>query len=171
MSKLTPVLASLVISLSWGHGQEITVKVFNPTDKYPASYSAEYAGKPVIYEFMKPLILQLQQEKPSDFISAADATKTLKWRLQHFTIISGDVVAVNFTEGHVDVIGIFVRDVDEKQWKLATEVGGHFRTRVYDERTGEPKSGEDGADQPATAPESKAEDKEKTKQESEVRSQ
>jgi hypothetical protein len=144
MNKLLLISISLLIFISRGHGQEITAKVFNPTDKYPASYSVEYAGKPVIYDFMKPLILQLQQDKPSDFISAGDANGTLKWRLQHFTIISGDVVAVNFTEGHVDVIGIFVRDFKEKRWKLATEFGGIFKTRFYDEVTGEPKSGESG---------------------------
>ncbi len=139
MCKLIPLIVSVVISSSSSHGQEITAKVFNPTDVYPPSYSPELAGKPVIYDFMKPLILQLQQAKPGDFISAAGAKDTLKWRLQHFTIISGDIVAVKFTEGHIDVIGIFTRNTAKKQWELATEVGGRFKTRIYDEITGESK--------------------------------
>ena len=139
MHKLSQVFIGLVISCSSSPGQEITVKVFNPTDVYPPSYSPEFAGKPVIYDFMKPLILQLQQAKPGDFISAAGAKDTLKWRLQHFTIISAEVVAVKFTEGHVIVIGIFTHNTTKKQWELATEVGGQFKTKIYDEITGQPK--------------------------------
>jgi hypothetical protein len=120
-------------------GQEITAKVFNPTDVYPATYSPELAGKPVIYDSMKPLIRKLQDPKESDFISAGDASPNLKWRLQHFTIISGDVAAVNFTEGHVEVIGVFVRNHAKKQWELTTEVGGRFKTRVYADEPADPK--------------------------------
>lgn len=95
----------------------------------------------MIYDFIKPLILQLQEPKNSDFISAAGAGPTLKWRLQNFTIISGDVVAANFSEGHIEVIGIFVRNTAKKQWELSTEVGGSFKIQVYDEHTGKPKEG------------------------------
>ena len=152
---LSVVFAALT-SLGWG--QEIKAKVFNPTDVYPSSYSPELAGKPVIYEFMKPLILQLQEPKDSDFISAAGAGATLKWRLQNFTIVSEDVVAANFTEGHIDVIGIFVRNTAKKQWELSTEVGGRFKVQVYEEQTGKPKEGEyAGTRQPATRPRSKSE--------------
>jgi hypothetical protein len=131
---LTFVLSNL---LAWG--QDITAKVFNPTDVYPATYSPGLAGKPVIYDSMKPLIQKLQDPKDSDFISAAGAAPNLKWRLQHFTIISEDVAAVNFTEGHVDTIGIYVRNRAKKQWELKTEVGGHFKTRVYTDEPTDPK--------------------------------
>jgi hypothetical protein len=120
-------------------GQEITAKVFNPTDVYQATHSPELAAKPVIYDSMKPLIWKLQDTKDSDFISAGDASANLKWWLQHFTIISEDVAAVNFTEGHVDVIGVFVRNHAKKQWELTTEVGGRFKTRVYADEPADPK--------------------------------
>ena len=131
MRYLTPTFAAYMLSGFLALGQDITAKVFNPSDVYPATYSPELVGKPVIYDSMKPLIRKLQEPQDSDFISATDATAKLKWRLQHFTIISGDVAAANFTEGHVDVIGIFVRNHAKKQWEVTTEVGGRFKVRVY----------------------------------------
>jgi hypothetical protein len=44
---------------STAHGQEITAKVYNPSDVHPSTDSPELAGKPVIYEEMKPLIRKL----------------------------------------------------------------------------------------------------------------
>jgi len=134
-------LGFVVFSLSgfMAFGQEITAKVFNPTDVYPPTDSPELAGKPVVYDSMKPLIRMLQDPKDSDFISAGDASANLKWRLQHFTILSGDVAAVNFSEGHVDVIGVFVRNHARKQWELTTEAGGRFKTRVYADEPTDPK--------------------------------
>jgi hypothetical protein len=131
MNHLNLGFVAFSLSSFMAFGQEITAKVFNPTDVYPATFSPELAGKPVIYDSMKPLIRKLQDPKNSDFISGGDASTNLKWRLQHFTIISGDVAAVNFTEGHVDVIGVFVRNHAKNQWELTTEVGGRFKTRVY----------------------------------------
>ena len=171
MHKHLSLIIGLAALASPGLGQEITAKVFNPTDVYPPSYSPEFAGKPVIYDFIKPLILQLQEPKDGDFISAAGAGAALKWRLQNFTIVSGDVVAANFTEGHIDVIGIFVRNTAKKQWELSTEVGGHFKVHVYDEQTGKPKEGEQaGTRQPATRPQSKSEASQKSQPESKGRS-
>ncbi len=123
----------VVLSLSSliAFGQDITAKVFNPADVYPSTYSPELAGKPVIYDSMKPLIRKLQDPKGGDFIAADGAGPKLNWRLQHFTIISGEVAAANFTEGHVEVIGVFVRNPAKKQWELTTQVGGRFKIRVY----------------------------------------
>ena len=146
MHKLLPLIIVLATFALPSSGQDITAKVFNPTDVYPPSYSPELAGKPVIYDFIKPLILHFQEPKNSDFISATGAGANLKWRLQNFTIISGDIVAANFTEGHIDVIGVFVRNTAKKQWELSTEVGGRFVTRIYDEPTGKPKQGEQSVD-------------------------
>ena len=139
MKHLTLGIAAFSLSSLIAFGQEITAKVFNPADMYPATYSPERARKPVIYDSMKPLIRKVQEPKVSDFIAADGATPNLKWHLQHFTIISGDVAAVNFTEGHVDVIGIFVRNHAKKQWELTTEVGGRFKTRVYVDAPAEQK--------------------------------
>ena len=168
-------LTLLIISFALGasiRAEEITAKVYNPSDVYPESYSKEYAGKPVIYDFIKPLILTMQEAQSSDFISSSDATPSLQWRLQHLIIVSGDIVSVRFSEGHADVIGIFVRNNEKKQWELKTEIGGTFKFRVFSETTGNPKLGEQGgADQPATAPESKSKGKEKPKPESEGRPQ
>ncbi len=139
MNHLNLGFVAFSLSCFVAFGQEITAKVFNPNDVYPATYSPELAGMPVIYDSMKPLIRKLQDPKDSDFISAGDASTNLKWRLQHFTIISGDVAAVNFTEGHVDVIGVFVRNHAKKQWELTTEVGGRFKTREYADEPKDPK--------------------------------
>ena len=118
-----------------------------------------------------PLILHLQEPKDGDFISAAGAGAALKWRLQNLTIVSGDVVAASFTEGHIDVIGIFVRNTAKKQWELSTEVGGRFKVQVYDEQTGKPKDGvEAGTGQPAARPLSKPEGSQKPQPGSEGRS-
>jgi hypothetical protein len=171
MHKHLSLIIALAALASPVFGQEIAAKVFNPTDVYPPSYSPEFAGKPVIYDFVKPLILQLQEPKDNDFISAGGAKATLNWRLQIFIIVSGDVVAANFTEGHIEVIGIFVRNTAKKQWELSTEVGGRFKVHVYDEQTGKPKEGEQaGTGQPATRPESKSEGSDKPQPESEGRS-
>lgn len=139
MKHLTVGFVVLSLSSLIALGQDITAKVFNPADIYPATYSPELAGKPVIYDSMKPLIRKLQDPMVSDFIAADGAGPKLMWRLQHFTIISGDVAAANFTEGHVDVIGIFVRNHLKKQWELTTEVGGRFKTRVYADEPTESK--------------------------------
>lgn len=146
--------------------------VYNPSDIYPPSYSKEYAGKPVIYDFVKPLILAMQKPKDEDFISSPGATRNLKWRLEHFIIISGDIVSARFSEGHVEVIGVFVRNAKGKQWELRTEVGGIFKYRVFDEVTGEPKQeGEqEGAGQPATRPVDESKGGDKPQPESEGRS-
>jgi len=150
MHRLTLLIISVALGTSIG-AEEITAKVYNPSDVYPETYSKEYAGKPVIYDFIKPLILTMQEAQSSDFISSSDATPTLKWRLQHLIIVSGDIVSLRFSEGHSDVIGVFVRNSTKKQWELKTEVGGTFKFRVFDEATGKPKLGEQvGAHQPAT---------------------
>ncbi len=139
MKHLTVGFVVLSLSSVIALGQDITAKVFNPADVYPATYSPEHAGKPVIYDSMKPLIRKLQDPLVSDFITAGGATPNLKWRLQHFTIISGEVAAANFTKGHVEVIGIFVRNHPKKQWESTTEIGGRFRTRVYADEPTESK--------------------------------
>jgi len=139
MHKITLLIITLFAFTRVSNCQDIKVKVFNPSDEYPSTYSPEFAGKPMIYDFVKPLVLELQQPKDSDFISAAGAGANLKWRLESVTIISPDLVAVSFTEGHVIVIGVFVRNTVKNEWELSTEVGGHFATRVYDEVTGESK--------------------------------
>jgi hypothetical protein len=118
---------------------EFTVKVFNPSDESPRASPDGVVSKPVVYDHMKPLIRHLQEVKPPDFIKAAGAKETLSWRIQHINIISENVLAAKFTEGHIEVIGIFVHNAEKDQWDLATEIGGSFKTKVYDETTGEPK--------------------------------
>ena len=63
MHKLLPLIIALATFALPSSGQDITAKVFNPTDVYPPSYSPELAGKPVIYDFIKPLILHFQEPK------------------------------------------------------------------------------------------------------------
>ena len=152
MYRLILIFISAALAMP-SSAEEITAEVYNPSDLYPESYSEKYAGKPVIYDFIKPLVLTMQDTQSSDFISSSDATPTLKWRLQHLIIVSGDIVSLRFSEGHADVIGVFVRNIEKKQWELKTEVGGTFKFRVFDEATGKPKLGEQGsAHQSTTAP-------------------
>jgi hypothetical protein len=77
------------------------------------------------------LISHLKGPKAPDFISHRDATKNLKWRLEHVNILSDDAVAVVFTEGHVEVIGVYVRNYKERAWDLKSAINGDFKVRSF----------------------------------------
>lgn len=80
---------------------------------------------------LKILVDNTKEPKDPEFISARDATKDLKWRVSSIIIISGEVVAINYNEGHVQVIGIYFWDANHKQWVVSTEHGGVLRERAY----------------------------------------
>jgi len=135
--------------------EEITVNVFH------SGAELEAKGEPLIFQNMKPLFLELQKPQDSDFITTAGGDgKNLKWRVQYFMVLSEKLISANFSEGHVDVIGIFILNPEKKQWELSTEEGGRFKVQVYDEETGKPKEGEIATiGQPSNRPEIKADDK------------
>lgn len=152
MLQLAPFILAVAAATGTVLADEITATVYNPADVYPTSYSKEYAGKPVIYDFVKPLILEMQKVQDSDFIVSSDAEAGREWRLQHFIIVSGDIVTVRFSEGHADVAGVFVRNIKEKRWDVTTEKGGRFKFRAFDEITGEPTAVKTRQDNPLPAP-------------------
>lgn len=109
---------------------ELPFAVYNPTDSQPKKLAEEL--KPEISENVRTLIEFLKEPKDSKFISLKGVEVVgLKWRVQHVTILSAEVVSVNFTEGHVEVIAIYVRDERERRWDLKAEIGGAFRDRSF----------------------------------------
>lgn len=115
--------------------------------------------------FMKP--------KPPGFITgdpkAEYPNPNLSWRVEEVRIIREEVVAIVFSEGHSEVVGIYQRDDGKKRWKLIANVWGNIQEREYPDPT--VTQGKADAEQPATRSESKSEDNEKPPAEPEGRSQ
>ena len=92
---------------------------------------------------LKILVDNTKELKAPEFISARDANKNLQWRVSSIIVISADVVAIKYNEGHVEVIGIYTWDHSHNQWIVATEHGGTIRERAY--AASEKNSGEQAA--------------------------
>ncbi len=135
--------------LSQAVAQEISVRIYNPGDSQPGELAEKI--EPNIGEAAGKLISHLKEARESDFIFAAGAKPTLKWRVESLTMLSDDVVAVSFTEGHLEVIGIFVRNHRERRWDLKSEIGGKFRVRSFPDPPEEKKAA-GGSDNPAAKP-------------------
>ncbi len=147
-------ILALITFLFPGHvvAQEINFKIYNPGDSQPEGLADKLV--PYVNESVGKLISHLKEPRESDFISATDAKPTLKWRGERLTIISNDVVAVSYTEGHVGVIGIYVRNEKERRWDLKSEIHGTFRVRSFADPPEERKAA-GGGDKPPTKPPTK----------------
>ena len=101
-------------------------QVFNPSEtKVPAEDHQ-------IYPHVKTLITHLEGRKKSTFIdSKGEGNPLLFWSIETLTIVSPDLVAVDFSEGHISVIGVYLRDHQKKRWDLVAEVRGTFAERGY----------------------------------------
>lgn len=80
---------------------------------------------------LKILIDNTKEPKNHEFISASGATKNLKWRASSIIIVSPEVVAIKYDEGHIQVVGIYTWNSEHKQWVVSTEYGGTLRERAY----------------------------------------
>lgn len=137
MKTTLPVILALVFTLSAfsESREEQSFKVYNPSDSNPKEQASSL--RPEIYESVKLLIEHLKSPKDQSFIVSDDAYKNLQWRLESLTILSPDIVAAHFTEGHIGVYGIFQRDEKRKRWELKSEFNGIFRERLFDDPTPE----------------------------------
>lgn len=113
-------MALLLIS----RGNDMPFSVVSPSDSMPLTQSE-------ISEEILFLIAHLREPKESEFIASGDAKKALKWRVGELNIVSPEVVAVAFNEGHVVVIGIYVRNHKRRAWDLKAEVNGTFKVRSF----------------------------------------
>ncbi len=126
----TYITLTLTSLLGFALAGELPFSVYNSTDSAPKN--AVDALKPEIYDDVKILIEHLREPMDPDFIKVEGASKSdLKWRVQNMTILSSDVVAVNFTEGHIEVLAVYVRNRKLNQLDLKTEVHGIFRERFF----------------------------------------
>lgn len=116
-------LAIALAGMAWFgmvRGEDLPFKVHHPSDP-----------KGDIGEEVRRLIAHFEAPRPPDFISHPNATKNLKWRVGQMNIISEGVVAVAFNEGHIEVIGIYVRNYKERAWELKSEIHGTFKVRRF----------------------------------------
>jgi hypothetical protein len=119
LKSLTTALGVLTI-VSFARGEDWPFTVDNPRD-----------NKSAVYEDVQHLIAHLKGAKAPDFIFHRDATKNLKWRLEHVNILAPNAVAVVFTEGHVEAIGIYVRNYKDRAWVLNSGINGNFKIRSF----------------------------------------
>ena len=63
-----------------------------------------------------------------------------KWFVSKVMVILHDLAAVEFSEGHIGIVGIYRRHSKPDRWDLVFEVGGVFSERSYPD----PPKPEDG---------------------------
>lgn len=125
MKTKTLILALIgVAMLSIAQADDLPFRVVSPSNSKPQT-KTDVSGETLT------LVAHLREPKESDFIVSGDPTKALKWRVEHMNIVSADVVAVVFTEGHIVVIGIYVRNYKDRAWELKAEVNGTFKVRRF----------------------------------------
>ncbi len=124
--KTKPLILAIIgmAMLSVAQADDLPFPVFNPT-------KSKTLPKNDVSAEILTLVAHLREEKESNFIVSGDATKALKWRVGHMNILSANVVAVVFDEGHVDVIGIYVRNYKDRAWELKAEINGTFKVRSF----------------------------------------
>jgi hypothetical protein len=127
-----PIIVTILGLQSMLVALDLPFPVYNPTDSQPKNAASTL--KPEIPESVGNFIRHLTGPKDADFIeTTTPIAPTTKWRVQNLTIITADVVAVNFTEGHVEVVAIFVRNFSEKRWDLKTDIGGTLTQRTFND--------------------------------------
>ena len=126
------------LSLLSGHlsASEYPFPVHNPPDSTPADHAEKLV--PEIYPQVRSLLDHFKEPRDSAFISGSEGKETLKWRLARATILSPELVSLEFTEGHIQVFGIYLRNNKEKRWDLHSEVYGKFRDRSIPDMMEEP---------------------------------
>ena len=80
---------------------------------------------------MKTLITHLSGPKKPEFIKARGQAYLVPWSIEVVTIVGSDVVIVSFSEGHLEVTGVYERKHTEQRWDLVAEVGGTFAIRTF----------------------------------------
>lgn len=106
---------------------EFPFKVYNPSDAAPREQAETLT--PYLTPEVKGLLQPFIEPQDSGFIIGSEGKETLQWRLSNATILSPGLVSLEFTEGHISVFGIYLRNDKEKRWDLHSEVYGKFRDR------------------------------------------
>ena len=78
-----------------------------------------------------PLVEALKDPKEMSFIKAEGTGGPRQWLVQKVTMVTSAVAAVVFTEGHVEVVGIYRRRFKPARWDLVAEIDGVFSERSY----------------------------------------
>jgi hypothetical protein len=134
--KRIPLLFTFSLLSSYALASEYPFPVHNPPDSTPADHAEKLV--PEIYPQVKSLLDHFKEPKDSSFITGSAGKETLKWRLARATILSPELVSLEFTEGHIQVFGIYLRSNKEKRWDLHSEIYGKFRDRSVPDIMEEP---------------------------------
>ena len=87
--------------------------------------------KPEISGDLSILIDHLREPKDYSFIVSGDAKAPLKWRVEYMTVISQELVAICYTEGHVEVFAIYARNHKDKSWDLKSQIHGTISVKSF----------------------------------------
>lgn len=129
MSAMIRLLLPIMVLSGSLFAGEFPFPVHNPSDSSPSKQAEELV--PYVHPQVKSLLEHFSKPRDSDFISESQGKPDLKWRVDRATILSSNLVAIDFTEGHIQVFGIFLRNDKEKRWDLHSEVYGKFRERSF----------------------------------------
>ena len=117
---------------------EFPFRISTPNDS--AHRKAVAHLKPTIPTNVAVLIEHLRKPFDPSFISSGDANKGLKWRVHNITVVTEKIVVVCFSEGHIDVYGVYSRNTQGKSWDLKLEQHGEFSIKSFADPKVQPES-------------------------------